>query len=91
MQFQLVQGAIERRSEKTVADSSCEAEAWFLNQPGVEGAEVWESRGSLLAKVYVSEHAWLSANDLKQACHLALGDESTPKMILLERSRRKAA
>ncbi|MCB0825166.1 MAG: hypothetical protein KDC26_03175 [Armatimonadetes bacterium] len=64
---------------------------FLLKQEGVSDAEVWMRGDAVLARVTVNELTFLSEVDLQQACMKKLGPNLTPRMIMMERAKRRAA
>ncbi len=62
-----------------------------MSQTGVVDAAVWEKKGTLMACVTVIDEIQCEENDLLRACEKALGPESTPRLIMLQRTLRKVA
>ncbi len=58
---------------------------------GVLEAIVWTTGETLVARVVVDETCLDCESRLKVACKLTLGDDHTPKVILMERQRKNAA
>lgn len=53
---------------------------------GVVDARVWTKGDALLARVVVTADSLLTGSDLQQACLDRLGEERTPRLVLLSRA-----
>ena len=62
-----------------------------MRRDDVVSASAWLNRDTMVARVTVTEEATVCERDLRCACHVAIGLQQTPMVILLERCRRKAA
>ncbi len=69
----------------------CLTQSFLLSHEGILDATVWMAKGTLLSRIVVCEHFTASEFDLQKACQKKLGLEQTPRMILMERSIRRAA
>ena len=66
-------------------------ERFLLRHDDVVSVSAWLNRDTMVARVTVTEEATVCERDLRCACHKAIGLQHTPTVILLDRSRRKAA
>jgi len=61
---------------------------FLMSLHAVVEAEVWERKGTILARVCIGDDSLASEVDLRQACLREVGSDATPQMIMVERIRR---